>query len=205
MASCLPIIHCGNLVQMAKSCKVTVDGPDRRYFIPRLAELRVPHWALQTSHCGCGVAWVPGAHNNKYRSYLRMRNFLLGGCVHQAWPRLTTWLLVHMMCKSFVYRPWWSQLQISFTNELSGWAHNLWTFVHFLLSKIEPSAVIFKTKPDQIHLSELADIKASSEVPGGAICATWLWVAWEQPRGVWERKQAATSLLRNPISSELPR
>lgn len=70
MASCLHIIHCGNLVQMAKSCKVTVDGPDRRYFIPQLAELRVPHWAMLTSHCGCSVVRVPGAHNNKYRSHL---------------------------------------------------------------------------------------------------------------------------------------
>lgn len=41
------------------------------------------------------------------------------------------------------------------------------TFVHFLQSKIESSAFIFKTKQNQIHLSELAGIKASSEVPGG--------------------------------------
>lgn len=110
MASCLQIIHCGNLVQMAKSCKVTVDGPDRRYFIPRLAELRVPHWRHHTM----AAVWreSPGPTTTNIVLIYGVRNFLLGGRVHQAWPRFTPWLLVHMMCKSFVYRPWWSQLQL---------------------------------------------------------------------------------------------
>lgn len=81
MQSCLQVIDSRNHTQVAKSCKVTVGGPDRHYFIPRLVELHVAHWAMLTSHCGCNAVCV---------------------CVLAA--RFITCLLVQMMCASFMYR-----------------------------------------------------------------------------------------------------
>lgn len=70
-----------------------------------------------------------------------VRNFLLGSRVHQAWPGFTTWLLVHMMCKSFVYRSGWSQLQI--------FPHQLW----MLTSTLAPCCLLrFKYLIISAHL-----------------------------------------------------
>lgn len=55
MQSCLQVIHSWNHTQVAKSCKVMVGGLDRHYFIPRLVELDVAHWAMLTSHSGCNA------------------------------------------------------------------------------------------------------------------------------------------------------